>query len=88
MPTTVYQIFNLTPIPCSSRSSLGMSDLIAWANASSYCWVCTGPWNGHGPAWYSCHRYDKKTGVGARDAQIRSSASLERYLHVRRRSAV
>jgi hypothetical protein len=48
-----------------------------------FCWVCMGPWSEHGTAWYSCNRYDEKAGVDARDAQSRSRASLERYLHVR-----
>lgn len=47
-----------------------------------FCWVCMGPWSEHGTAWYSCNRYDEKAGVDARDAQSRSRASLERYLHV------
>ena len=42
-----------------------------------------GPWAEHGTAWYSCNRYDDKSGVEARDAQSKSRASLERYLHVR-----
>ena len=42
-----------------------------------------GPWSEHGTAWYSCNRYDEKAGVEARDAQSRSRAHLERYLHVR-----
>ncbi|KAF6742290.1 RING-5 domain-containing protein [Ephemerocybe angulata] len=46
-----------------------------------FCWVCMGPWSEHGTAWYSCNRYDEKTGQDARDAQSRSRASLERYLH-------
>ncbi|KAF9483117.1 hypothetical protein BDN70DRAFT_874165 [Pholiota conissans] len=46
-----------------------------------FCWVCMGPWSEHGTAWYSCNRYDEKTGVDARDAQSKSRASLERYLH-------
>lgn len=46
-----------------------------------FCWVCMGPWSEHGTAWYSCNRYDDKAGVDARDAQSRSRASLERYLH-------
>ena len=46
-----------------------------------FCWVCMGPWSEHGSAWYSCNRYDEKAGVEARDAQSRSRASLERYLH-------
>ncbi|KAF8149451.1 hypothetical protein B0H34DRAFT_802444 [Crassisporium funariophilum] len=46
-----------------------------------FCWVCMGPWSEHGTAWYSCNRYDEKTGIDARDAQSKSRASLERYLH-------
>lgn len=42
-----------------------------------------GPWSEHGTAWYSCNRYDEKASVDARDAQSKSRASLERYLHVR-----
>lgn len=45
--------------------------------------MSTGPWAEHGTAWYSCNRYDDKSGVDARDAQSKSRASLERYLHVR-----
>jgi ariadne-1 len=41
-----------------------------------------GPWSEHGTAWYQCNRFDEKTGVNARDAQAKSRASLERYLHV------
>ena len=41
-----------------------------------------GPWSEHGTSWYSCNRYDEKNGVDARDAQSKSRASLERYLHV------
>jgi hypothetical protein len=46
--------------------------------------VSIGPWAEHGTAWYSCNRYDDKSGVDARDAQSKSRASLERYLHVRK----
>ncbi|KAH0589679.1 hypothetical protein H2248_005403 [Termitomyces sp. 'cryptogamus'] len=46
-----------------------------------FCWVCMGPWQEHGTAWYSCNRYDEKASTDARDAQSRSRASLERYLH-------
>ncbi|KAG6860110.1 hypothetical protein C0995_015610 [Termitomyces sp. Mi166 len=46
-----------------------------------FCWVCMGPWQEHGTAWYSCNRYDDKASAEARDAQSRSRASLERYLH-------
>ena len=48
-----------------------------------FCWVCMGPWSEHGTAWYSCNRYEEKDGIDARDAQSKSRASLERYLHVR-----
>ncbi|KAG8963025.1 hypothetical protein FRC03_003521 [Tulasnella sp. 419] len=48
---------------------------------NEFCWVCMGPWSEHGNAWYSCNRYEEKEGVEARDAQSRSRASLERYLH-------
>ncbi|KAE9394687.1 hypothetical protein BT96DRAFT_1022402 [Gymnopus androsaceus JB14] len=46
-----------------------------------FCWVCMGPWSEHGSAYYSCNRYEEQGGVEARDAQSRSRASLERYLH-------
>ncbi|KAG6831908.1 hypothetical protein H0H87_003405 [Tephrocybe sp. NHM501043] len=46
-----------------------------------FCWVCMGPWQEHGTAWYNCNRFDEKGGLEARDAQSRSRASLERYLH-------
>ncbi|KAI0318854.1 hypothetical protein OF83DRAFT_1170733 [Amylostereum chailletii] len=46
-----------------------------------FCWVCMGSWQEHGTAWYSCNRFDEKSGVDARDAQSKSRASLERYLH-------
>jgi len=49
--------------------------------------LSTGPWAEHGTAWYSCNRYDDKSGVDARDAQSKSRASLERYLHVRATSS-
>jgi len=47
-----------------------------------------GPWAEHGTAWYSCNRYDDKSGVDARDAQSKSRASLERYLHVRTNNSI
>lgn len=40
-----------------------------------------GDWSVHGTAFYSCNRFDETSGVNARDAQSRSRASLERYLH-------
>lgn len=48
---------------------------------NEFCWVCMGSWSEHGNAWYSCNRYEEKEGVDARDAQSKSRASLERYLH-------
>ncbi len=44
--------------------------------------VFAGPWTEHGTSWYSCNRYEEKNSVDARDAQTKSRASLERYLHV------
>ncbi|EPS97173.1 hypothetical protein FOMPIDRAFT_1166715 [Fomitopsis schrenkii] len=46
-----------------------------------FCWVCMGPWSEHGTSWYNCNRFDEKASKDARDAQSRSRASLERYLH-------
>lgn len=46
-----------------------------------FCWICSGPWSEHGNNWYQCNRYDEKSGANARDAQAKSRASLERYLH-------
>jgi len=46
-----------------------------------FCWVCMGPWSEHGTSWYNCNRYDEKASIDARDAQSKSRASLERYLH-------
>ncbi|KAF9027606.1 hypothetical protein BDZ89DRAFT_987178 [Hymenopellis radicata] len=48
---------------------------------NEFCWVCMGPWSEHGTSWYSCNRFEEKAGVDARDAQSKSRASLERYLH-------
>lgn len=48
-----------------------------------FCWVCMGPWSEHGTAWYNCSRYEEKGGDAVnQDAQSKSRASLERYLHV------
>lgn len=41
-----------------------------------------GNWTEHGNSWYSCNRYEEKESTDARDAQSKSRASLERYLHV------
>ncbi|CAO1621157.1 unnamed protein product [Jaminaea pallidilutea] len=46
-----------------------------------WCWMCGGPWSEHGNSWYNCNRYDEKSGTDARDAQAKSRAYLERYLH-------
>ncbi|KAL2914277.1 hypothetical protein HK105_206223 [Polyrhizophydium stewartii] len=46
-----------------------------------FCWVCLGPWSEHGTSWYSCNRFEEKSGIDARDSQARSRAALERYLH-------
>ncbi|GAA5842304.1 hypothetical protein JCM5353_000962 [Sporobolomyces roseus] len=51
-----------------------------------FCWVCMGPWSEHGTAWYNCARYEEK-GDTSKDAQSRSRASLERYLHYYNRFA-
>ena len=40
-----------------------------------------GPWSEHGTSWYNCARYEEK-GDTSKDAQSKSRASLERYLHV------
>lgn len=46
-----------------------------------FCWVCMADWTTHGTAWYNCNRFDEKAGIQARDAQAKSRAILERYLH-------
>lgn len=51
-----------------------------------FCWVCLGPWSEHGTSWYNCSRYEEKGEVHA-DAQSKSRASLERYLHYYNRYA-
>ncbi|BGP24209.1 hypothetical protein JCM10295v2_003117 [Rhodotorula toruloides] len=45
-----------------------------------FCWVCMGPWSEHGTSWYNCSRYEEK-GDTQKDAQSKSRAALERYLH-------
>ncbi|TPX72182.1 hypothetical protein SpCBS45565_g00427 [Spizellomyces sp. 'palustris'] len=52
-----------------------------------FCWVCLGPWSEHGTQWYNCNRFDEKASVDARDAQAKSRAALERYLHYYNRYA-
>ncbi|KAI5286230.1 60S ribosomal protein L8B [Ascosphaera aggregata] len=49
--------------------------------------MCMGIWSEHGTSWYSCNRYEEKSGSAARDAQARSRAFLERYLHYYNRYA-
>ncbi|GAA5912813.1 uncharacterized protein JCM6883_004838 [Sporobolomyces salmoneus] len=51
-----------------------------------FCWVCMGPWSEHGTSWYNCARYEEK-GDTSKDAQSKSRASLERYLHYYNRFA-
>jgi ariadne-1 len=46
-----------------------------------FCWICLGPWSEHGNSFYNCNRYDEKSSKDARDAQSKSRAQLERYLH-------
>uniref|UniRef100_A0A1I7Y736 RBR-type E3 ubiquitin transferase n=1 Tax=Steinernema glaseri TaxID=37863 RepID=A0A1I7Y736_9BILA len=48
---------------------------------AEFCWMCLGPWEPHGSAWYSCNRFDDSAAKQARDAQERSRAALQRYLH-------
>ena len=46
-----------------------------------------GLWSEHGTSWYSCNRYEEKSGNEARDNQAKSRQSLERYLHYYNRYA-
>jgi ariadne-1 len=46
-----------------------------------------GIWSEHGTSWYNCNRFEEKSGSEARDAQAKSRASLERYLHYYNRYA-
>ncbi|KAK4703141.1 hypothetical protein P7C70_g3077, partial [Phenoliferia sp. Uapishka_3] len=52
-----------------------------------FCWVCMGPWSEHGTSWYNCARYEEKGETKNMDAQSKSRASLERYLHYYNRFA-
>ncbi|KAI9820830.1 MAG: hypothetical protein M1826_000855 [Phylliscum demangeonii] len=52
-----------------------------------FCWICMGLWSEHGTSWYSCNRFDSKSGEEGRDAQTKSRVSLERYLHYYNRFA-
>lgn len=51
-----------------------------------FCWICMGEWSAHGTSWYNCNRFDEKKDTG-KDAQSKSRASLERYLHVSGRTS-
>ncbi|POY70107.1 hypothetical protein BMF94_6881 [Rhodotorula taiwanensis] len=51
-----------------------------------FCWVCMGPWSEHGTSWYNCSRYEEKADT-SKDAQSKSRAQLERYLHYYNRFA-
>jgi hypothetical protein len=46
-----------------------------------------GLWSEHGTNWYNCGRYEERSGADARDAQAKSRATLERYLHYYNRYA-
>lgn len=52
-----------------------------------FCWVCLGPWSEHGTTWYSCNRFEEKSGADARDQQAKSRQALARYLHYYNRYA-
>ncbi|KAF2878087.1 hypothetical protein BDV95DRAFT_479561, partial [Massariosphaeria phaeospora] len=54
---------------------------------NEFCWICMGLWSEHGTSWYNCNRFEEKSGFDARDAQAKSRASLERYLHYYNRYA-
>ncbi|OLL22500.1 E3 ubiquitin-protein ligase dbl4 [Neolecta irregularis DAH-3] len=54
---------------------------------NEFCWICMGSWSEHGQNYYNCNRFEEKSGVDARDAQTKSRASLERYLHYYNRFA-
>lgn len=47
---------------------------------AEFCWVCLGPWEPHGSAWYECNRFHEEDSKAARDAQKKSRSSLLRYL--------
>ena len=44
-----------------------------------------GEWSAHGTSWYNCNRFDEKK--EGKDANSKSRASLERYLHYYNRYA-
>ncbi|CAD5206662.1 unnamed protein product [Bursaphelenchus okinawaensis] len=46
-----------------------------------FCWTCLGPWKPHGSGWYACNRFDDTESKKAQDAQQKSRAALQRYLH-------
>ena len=52
-----------------------------------FCWICMGLWSEHGQSWYNCNRFEEKSGINGRDAQAKSRAALDRYLHYYNRYA-
>ncbi|KAL6844574.1 hypothetical protein ACP4OV_025233 [Aristida adscensionis] len=49
-----------------------------------FCWLCLGPWDGHGGGFYSCNRYDAGKSAGKlaeEEGRRRQAESLERCLH-------
>ncbi|XP_070957127.1 uncharacterized protein [Macaca nemestrina] len=46
---------------------------------AEFCWVCLGPWEPHGSAWYNCNRYNEDDAKAARDAQ-ENPATITRIL--------
>ncbi|XP_043933388.1 E3 ubiquitin-protein ligase ARIH1 isoform X2 [Protopterus annectens] len=49
---------------------------------AEFCWVCLGPWEPHGSAWYNCNRYNEDDAKAARDAQENNQADLENATEV------
>ncbi|POW05015.1 hypothetical protein PSTT_09972 [Puccinia striiformis] len=66
--------------------SFGSSERIAYDLQEMQTRVLLGVWADHGTAWYSCNRFEEKE-EGGKDAQSKSRASLERYLHYYNRFA-
>ena len=54
---------------------------------NEFCWICMGNWAEHGQSWYNCNRFEEKSGLDGRDAQAKSRAALDRYLHYYNRYA-
>jgi len=67
---------------CTIEKSGGCNHMVCKNQScrADFCWVCLGPWQPHGSAWYSCNRYDEDEAKAARDAQEKSRAALNRYL--------